>query len=52
MVIDVRGLSALYSSYLPPAALRSAGYLNGPDDDLALLTTIFSGPAPWMSDHF
>ncbi len=52
VVIDVRGLSALYSSYLPPAALRSAGYLKGPDEDLALLTTIFSGPAPWMSDHF
>ena len=52
VVIDVRGLSALYSGYLPAAALRTAGYLKGPDEDLSLLTTLFAGPAPWMPDHF
>jgi predicted acetyltransferase len=52
VVVDVRGLSALYSGYLPPAALQTAGYLKGPDEDLALLTTFFAGPVPWMPDHF
>ncbi len=52
VVVDVRGLSALYSGYLSSAALRTAGYLKGPDDDLDLLTTLFAGPAPWMPDHF
>ena len=52
VVIDVRGLAALYSGYLPAAALRTVGYLKGPDDDLSLLTTLFAGPAPWMPDHF
>lgn len=52
VVIDVRGLAPLYSGYLPPAALRGVGYLDGPDEDLALLQTIFAGPGPWMSDHF
>jgi predicted acetyltransferase len=52
VVIDVRGLSALYSGYLPAAALRTTGYLKGTDEDLSLLTTLFAGPAPWMPDHF
>jgi len=50
--MDVRGLSPLYSGYLPPAALKAVGYLDGPDEDVALLATVFAGPAPWMPDHF
>lgn len=52
VAIDVRGLSALYSGYQSPAALRTVGYLEGPDESLALLTTLFAGPAPWMPDNF
>jgi len=52
VTMDVRGLSPLYSGYLPPSALKTVGYLDGPDEDLALLQTVFAGPAPWMPDHF
>lgn len=52
VTLDVRGLAPLYSGYLSPAALKSIGALNGPDEDLARLATIFAGPGPWMPDNF
>ncbi len=50
--VDIRGLAALYSSYLSPHALRLSGYLDGPDEELHRLAGIFAGPAPWMRDNF
>lgn len=52
ITLDIRGLSAIYTSFLPPAAVQTAGLLDGPDEDLALLASVFAGPAPWMPDHF
>lgn len=50
--IDVRGLAALYTGHLSPADLKLAGYLEGPDEDLAKAALMFAGPAPWMPDVF
>ncbi|UCC29574.1 MAG: GNAT family N-acetyltransferase [Phycisphaerales bacterium] len=50
--IDVRGLAALYTGHLSPADLKLAGYLDGPDEDLAKAALVFAGPAPWMPDIF
>jgi predicted acetyltransferase len=52
VAIDVRGLAALYTGYLPAEELRVAGLCEGPDADLARATAIFVGPAPWLADHF
>jgi predicted acetyltransferase len=50
--VDIRGLAAMYSGHLSPAELKAAGYLDGPDEDLAAATAIFAGPTPWMPDIF
>jgi predicted acetyltransferase len=50
--VDVRGLAAMYTGHLSPAELKAAGYLEGPDEDLAIATAIFAGPTPWMPDIF
>lgn len=50
--IDVRGLASLYSGHLAPAVLKTSGYADGSDRDLACLATIFAGQPPWMSDVF
>lgn len=50
--IDVRGLAALYSGFFTPAELRHAGYLDGPQESVALLTASLAGPSPWMRDPF
>jgi predicted acetyltransferase len=50
--VDVRGLAALYSGYRSPFAARSAGLLDGPEDDLRTAGAVFAGPAPWMPDMF
>jgi predicted acetyltransferase len=52
VAIDVRGLAALYTGYLGAEELRAAGLCDGPDADLALASTFFAGPAPWLADHF
>jgi predicted acetyltransferase len=52
IAIDVRGLAALYSGYLPAEDLRSAGLCEGSDADLAHATALFAGPAPWLADYY
>jgi predicted acetyltransferase len=52
IVLDVRGLAALYTGYLSPEELRATGLVEGPDDELAVLGALFAGPSPWMSDIF
>src|SRR5207237_511982 len=52
MHVDVRGLSPLFSGYQSAEALVSTGLVDGPDTDLALATSIFGGPAPWLADFF
>ncbi len=50
--ISVRGLAALYSGYMSAEQLASVDLAQGASDDLAALTTIFSGPAPWLAEMF
>jgi predicted acetyltransferase len=50
--LHVRGLAALYSGYMTPHELRSAGLIDGPDADLALASLVFAGPRPWTPDMF
>jgi predicted acetyltransferase len=52
VAIDVRGLAALYSGYMPADELRVAGLCAGPEADLARASALFAGPAPWLADHF
>jgi predicted acetyltransferase len=49
---DVRALASLYSGYMSASDLACAGLIEGPDRDLASLSAIFAGPAPWMPDMF
>ncbi|OLP17591.1 GNAT family N-acetyltransferase [Leptolyngbya sp. 'hensonii'] len=50
--IPVRGLSPLFTGLLTPDQLHQAGYLTGTSSALATATLLFSGPEPWMADHF
>ncbi len=52
LAVDIRGLAALYSGFRSPLAARSAGLLDGPEDDLRAAAAVFAGPAPWMPDMF
>ena len=52
LAVDVRGLAALYSGFLSPLAARSAGLLDGSEEELRAAAAIFAGPAPWMPDMF
>ena len=50
--ISVRGLAALYSGYQSAEQLAGVGLADGEREALAALTTIFSGPAPWLAEMF
>ncbi len=50
--IDVRGLAALYSGYLPAQELRDMGLADGDPDVLARASVLFAGPAPWLVEMF
>jgi predicted acetyltransferase len=52
VVLDVRGLAALYTGYLSPDELRATGLVEGPDEELAALGALFAGPSPWMAEIF
>jgi predicted acetyltransferase len=52
LAIDVRGLAALYSGFLPAEELRAADLCDGSDAELARATAMFAGPAPWAADVF
>ena len=47
-----RGLASLYSGYLPTASLETLGWLEGPEDELALAGALFTGPVPWCPDMY
>lgn len=49
---DIRGLAALYSGFSSPSALAAAGLLEGTPAALAIASTIFAGPQPWMREMF
>lgn len=50
--LGIRDLAGLYSGHLKPVTLQFSGALSGPDEDLALLELVFSGPAPRLTDPF
>jgi predicted acetyltransferase len=50
--VDVRGLAPMYTGLLGAEELKATGYIEGPDDELAIATAIFGGPAPWLADFF
>lgn len=52
VILDARGLAALYSGYLSPAALQQVGLAAGEPRALAAAGLPFAGPAPWMPDMF
>lgn len=52
VLLDVRGLAALYTGFHGAAGLVAGGLASGADDDLAAAAAVFAGPAPWMADHF
>ncbi len=52
LVIDVRGLAALYTGHQTATDLETRGLLSGPAEELARLTAAFAAPAPWMRDEF
>jgi len=52
VTIDIRALAALYTGYLGAEELRARGGIDGDDADLARLTSLFAGPAPWMAEIF
>lgn len=50
--LDIRGLAAVYTSFLSPQQASLADLARGTDDLLAQAGVIFAGPAPSMSDFF
>jgi predicted acetyltransferase len=50
--LDVRGLAALYTGFLPPADLARAGLLHANESELVTLSDLFGGSSPAMSDFF
>ncbi|BDM80943.1 GNAT family N-acetyltransferase [Acaryochloris marina] len=50
--LNIRGLAPLYSRLLTAQELNLLGVVEGSREVLALATTLFSGPQPWLSDHF
>ena len=50
--VSIRGLAPLYSGYLSPLELQTAGYLEGPENELIAAGALFAGPTPWMPDMF
>lgn len=45
------GLGPLYTGYVSPWALETAGLIEGDDRALRAAAQIFAGPSPWMPDH-
>jgi len=52
IMLDVRGLAALFTGHVTPQALKGLGLVEGSDADLAKLGAAFSGPQPWMPERF
>jgi predicted acetyltransferase len=52
LAIDVRGLAALYTGFLPAEELRAAELCEGDNRELARASALFAGPAPWVADFY
>lgn len=52
ILLDIRGLAALYSGYMTPYMLRGMGLLDAADADMSRLMAVFAGPRPWMPERF
>ncbi|MBD3236029.1 MAG: GNAT family N-acetyltransferase [Candidatus Eisenbacteria bacterium] len=50
--LHIRSLAPLYSGHMTPEVLAAAGQLEATPRQMATLTSIFAGPAPWMADLF
>jgi predicted acetyltransferase len=50
--ISIGGFSALFSGHVSPSDLVRTGAITGDHDALPFLAALFSGPPPWMLDHF
>jgi predicted acetyltransferase len=50
--LDVRALGALYTGFVSAEQARQVGALEGGDDAVGLLSSIFSGTTPAMTDLF
>ena len=50
--LDIRAMAALFSGHLSTVQLASIGMAEGGANDLALASTVFAGPPPWMNDDF
>jgi len=52
LTASINGLASLFTGFLPPAALRSIGFVQGDDDALRVAGAIFAGSTPWMTDMY
>ena len=50
--IDIRGLAPLFTGRYTASQLRILGFIEGNDEDISLVETMFSGSIPWMQDMF
>ena len=50
--LSARALASLYTGYLSAEELARAGLVVGAPDSLALATSLFAGPAPWLPEIF
>lgn len=50
--LDVRALASLYTGYLTAGQLASIGALDGPPEDLALVSLVFAGARPRLVDAY
>lgn len=52
MLVDIRGLGAIFTSFLSPPQAQLAGLAQGSDETLEKAGAIFAGPPPSMGDFF
>jgi predicted acetyltransferase len=52
ITLGIGELAAVYSGFMTPGELSALGTINGPETDLAVAGTVFSGPRPWIADMF
>ncbi len=50
--LDVRALASLYTGYLTAGQLATIGALDGPPEDVALASLVFSGAQPRLVDGY
>jgi predicted acetyltransferase len=50
--VGIGALSSAFSSFTDPIALARMGFLTGDSDQIARLSTWFTGRAPWVRDFF